>query len=388
MSDPRRPGSLPALKLANRRRLLAVLQDGRAISQAELARLTGLAPATISSLVRTLSAEGELVVSEGIANGRRSRLVELSPQRRRYGIGIDLGRTHVRVVVGTEIGDVLAEATAALPDRHHADVAMDAITSLVDAVREQAGLEADQIMVVAMGVPAPVDAATGAVTEAAILPPWVGFPLRERLHDALGRPVVVENDADLGAIALARQTGIDDSLVFVKVASGIGAGVAINGQLLRGHSGAVGEIGHLALDPGLSMVCRCGRRGCLETVSSAESIRIALSSALDSDLELADVVRLVREGNPVAVRILDEAGEMLGRGLGWLAMIVNPAEIALGGPLLAVGDAWLRPVREGFRRAVLPGVAAQTRLTLSPLGERTVAVGALVASLREQIVMS
>ncbi|MFW5898837.1 MAG: winged helix-turn-helix transcriptional regulator, partial [Jiangellaceae bacterium] len=128
MPDETRPGSLSALRLANRRRLLAVLQDGRSVSQAELARLTGLAPATVSGLVRTLSAEGELVVSEGIANGRRSSMVELSPKRRRYGIGIDLGRTHVRVIAGTDAGEVLAEVVADLPERHRAGTTIDAIT--------------------------------------------------------------------------------------------------------------------------------------------------------------------------------------------------------------------------------------------------------------------
>ncbi|MFW6090336.1 MAG: ROK family protein [Actinomycetota bacterium] len=382
MPDETRPGSLSALRLANRRRLLAVLQDGRSVSQAELARLTGLAPATVSGLVRTLSAEGELVVSEGIANGRRSSMVELSPKRRRYGIGIDLGRTHVRVIAGTDAGEVLAEVVADLPERHRAGTTIDAITSLVGAAQQQAGLADDQVAGIAMGVPAPLDVATGVVTEEALLPDWAGIALHERLHAALGRPVAVDNDANLGAVALARRLDAD-SVVFVKVASGIGAGVALGGRLWRGHSGTVGELGHLTLDPGLSTVCHCGRRGCLETIASAGSIRSALNSALDLDVGISDVLGLLNEGNPVALQILEDAGEMLGRGLGLLAMLLNPAVIALGGPLIAVGEPWLHPVRRGFRRAVLPGVADRTRLILSPLRERTEAVGALLAALDE-----
>ncbi|WP_053207384.1 ROK family transcriptional regulator [Jiangella muralis] len=381
MPDATGPGSLSSLRLANRRRLLGALPAGQAVSQAELARLTGLAPATISGLVRTLVDDGELVVRQGVANGRRSRLVERAPVRQRYGIGVDLGRTHVKVVAGAAPGEVLAESAVVLDGGLRPDTVLEVIGALAASVRQEAGLTTAQIAGVAVGVPAPIDTATGVVTETAILPALVGFPLRDEVARLLGRPVVVENDANLGALALARRAGAGRSVVFVKVGSGIGAGVAVGGELLRGDSGAAGEIGHLALDPALSVVCRCGRRGCLETVGSAESVRTALSSALRRDLALPEVLGLIGDGHPVAVHVLEDAGELLGRGLGWLAMILNPADIALGGPLLAAGDAWLGPVRQGFRRAVLPGVAERTRISISPLGEGTEAVGALVASL-------
>ncbi|RIQ37393.1 ROK family transcriptional regulator [Jiangella rhizosphaerae] len=378
---PRGPGSLSALRLANRQRLLLALTGAEAVSQAELARLTGLAPATISGLVRDLVDEGELVVRQGVANGRRSRMVERAPVPQRYGMGIDLGRTHVKVVAGADPGEVLTESSAGLAGGLRPDSVMEVIDALAATVRERAGLTADQVAGVAMGVPAPIDIATGSVTETAILPELVGFPLRDEVSRLLGRPVVVENDANLGALALGRRAGAAGrSVVFVKVGTGIGAGVAVGGELLRGDAGAAGEIGHLALDPGSSAVCRCGRRGCLETVGSAEAVRSALSSALQRELGLGEVLGLIGDGHPVAVHVLEDAGELLGRGLGWLAMILDPAEIALGGPLIAAGDAWLRPVRQGFRRAVLPGVAARTRVVISPLGEDTEAVGALVAA--------
>lgn len=381
MPDATGPGSLSALRLANRQRLLLALTSGQQVSQAELARLTGLAPATISGLVRDLVDEGELVVRQGVANGRRSRMVERAPVRQRYGLGIDLGRTHVRVVAGVEPGDVLADAAAELPVGPAPAAVLTAIGTLTAKVCAAAGLATGEVSGVAVGVPAPVDTVTGVVTETAILPSLVGFPLRDELSALLGRPVVVENDANLGALALSRRPGAPRSVVFVKVGTGIGAGVAVGGQLLRGDFGSAGELGHLALDPGLSVVCRCGRRGCLETVASAESVRAALSSALQRDLGLDEVLGLIGDGHPVAVHVLEDAGELLGRGLGWLAMILNPGEIALGGPLLAAGEAWLRPVRQGFRRAVLPGVAARTGLVISPLGEATEAAGALIAGL-------
>lgn len=379
-----RPGSLSALRLANQRRLLSALQDGRQISQAELARLTGLAPATVSGLVRDLADEGELVVAEGVANGRRSRMVQRAPGRLRYGIGLYLGRAHVEAVAGTEAGDLLAESSAELAPGYAPDAAAEAVVALATEVRERAGLTPGQVSGVAVAVPAPVDVRTGTLTEPVVLPALVGVALRERLREALGRPVVVENDANLGALALTRRAGAGPGpLVYVKVATGIGAGVAVDGRLVRGAAGSAGEIGHLPLDPGLTTVCRCGRRGCLETVGSAESVRAALAGALRRDLGAADVHELIAGGHPVATRVLEDAGEALGRGLGWLSMVVDPAEIVLGGPLTAAGDAWLGPVARGFRRAALPGVARRTRITLSPLGERTECVGALIASLTE-----
>nr|WP_281386401.1 ROK family transcriptional regulator [Jiangella mangrovi] len=364
--------------------MLSALQDGRQISQAELARLTGLAPATVSGLVRDLADEGELEVGEGVANGRRSRMVRRSPQRLRYGIGLYLGRAHVEAVAGTEAGDLLAESSAELAPGYTPDAAIAAIAALAATVRERAGLTADQVTGVAVAVPAPVDVRTGTLTEAVVLPALDGVALRERLGPALDRPVVVENDANLGALALTRRAGAGAGpLVYVKVATGIGAGVAVDGRLVRGAAGSAGEIGHLPLDPGLTTVCRCGRRGCLETVGSAAAVGTALAAALGREVGPAGLHDLIAEGHPVAARVLEDAGEALGRGLGWLSMVVDPAEIVLGGPLTSAGEAWLRPVVRGFRRAVLPGAARRTRISLSPLGERTESVGALIASLTE-----
>ena len=375
---PRGSGSPSALRRANTERVLRHLRSSGASTQADLARATGLSPATVSNLVRSLVDDGRVATGTTTASGRRATQVTLVPQAgRQVALGIDVGRRHVRVVVATESGEVVGESAHELPAGHRASECLQVVADLVSEVRVAADHAGHRLVGAGLGIPGPVDVRTGLVGHGAILPEWVGLPIAETFAERLGMPVHVDNDATLGALAEARwgaYKGVQD-LVYVKVASGVGSGLVLGGRVHRGHLGMTGEIGHLPV-AAYGQVCRCGNRGRLETVASVPSMLAALGVSAGRLPRTSELISLVQAGDPAALRVLEDAGAALGQVCGGLCNVINPAVIAVGGPLTAVGEALLPSIRHGLSRATTPAVAEATVLTLTTLGDRTEALGA------------
>jgi predicted NBD/HSP70 family sugar kinase len=198
--------------------------------------------------------------------------------------------------------------------------------------------------------------------------------------------VHIDNDANLGALAEHRQgTGRGHhTLVFVKIASGVGAGIVIDDRLFHGADGTAGEIGHLTVSDQGPM-CRCGSRGCLETYTSSEHI-LRLVSATLPGATLQDLVDEATSGHVSAQRALEDAGLHLGWALASLVNLLNPSVVILGGEMVRAGDLLLDPTRTGLRRHALDAVA-QTPVVASALGSRASLVGAvLLAAERTELV--
>ena len=373
------PGSTSSLRMANRHRVLDVLRDDAGVfTQAELARATGLAPATVSSLVRELSAEGLVETEPG--SGRRGSAVRLS---RETGIvaGIDFGHSHLAVAVGDLSGRILGEYRRRLDDGvdHHQMLA-DA-RSMLDSVR----VGDARLRAVGLGLPAPV--AGDVVQSSAIFPGWEGVNAREVAEDVFGVPVHVENDANLGALAEHRMGAGrgHDSSVYVKTASGVGAGIIVGNELFHGASGTAGEIGHLTLDEN-GPLCRCGKRGCLEAYTSTPFVTQEVAGQIPGADDIDLVVAAARDGNVAARRALEEAGSHLGRGLASVVNLINPSIVVVGGHLAMAGDLLLEPARVALRRYAVDPVAS-TPVLPSELEGRASTIGAvLLAAERTHIV--
>jgi predicted NBD/HSP70 family sugar kinase len=217
----------------------------------------------------------------------------------------------------------------------------------------------------------------GVVRSSAILPGWVGVNAPEAAYARFGAAVHIDNDANLGALAEHRH-GVargHDSSVFVKVSSGVGAGIVLEDRLFHGNGGTAGEIGHLTLDEN-GPVCRCGSRGCLEDYTST----VALQSMMQLQLPGAsvdDIVRAAREGNVSALRALEDAGLHLGWALASVVNLLNPALVVVGGELARADELLLESARIGLRRHALDAVAS-TPVVASELGERASLVGAVL----------
>ncbi len=266
------PGSTASLRTANLQRVVGVLraqEAGEPVTQADIARQTGLAPATVSNIVRELAATGLLEVEPG--SGRRGTTVALA---RSAGLvaGIDFGHSHVAVALGDMTGSLIAEERHRLNAGHPHNEGLDRAHDLLEQLLAGAGLERTAIRTIGLGLPAPMTA--GVVRSSAILPGWVGVNAPEAAGKRFGAVVHIDNDANLGALAEHRH-GIargHDSSVFVKVSSGVGAGIVLEDRLFHGNGGTAGEIGHLTLDEN-GPVCRCGSRGCLEAYTSTVALQ-------------------------------------------------------------------------------------------------------------------
>ena len=282
---PSAPGSTSSLRAANQSRVLGALRTAladEAPTQAELARMTGLAPATVSNIVRELSTAG-LVESEP-GSGRRGSSIRLSPAAGLVA-GVDFGHSHVAVAVGDLTGRVLAEERTRTTDQLGHVEALELASSILRRLLDGRG----PLRQVGLGLPAPVK--NNVVRSAAIFPGWEDVDAGAAAAAVFGVPVQVENDANLGALAEHRQgTGRGhNTLVFVKIASGVGAGIVVDDRLFHGADGTAGEIGHLTISDQGPM-CRCGSRGCLETYTSSEHI-LRLVSATLPGATLQDLAR-------------------------------------------------------------------------------------------------
>ncbi|GAB2754470.1 ROK family transcriptional regulator [Sinomonas soli] len=369
------PGSQSALRKLNEQRIVEALMAGPA-TQAELSRQTGLSTATVSNIVKVLCDASVVATEPTTSSGRRALSVRLNSNSA-VAVGIDFGRRHLRVVLANLAYEVLAEESMMLPLGHQADVSITAAVDVLDRLLAESGVRREHIVGVGAGIPGPIDHRTGTVVQGAILPEWVGFQILAHLEERLGLPVFVDNDANLGALSEVTwgpHNGVEN-LMFVKIGSGIGAGLIINGAPFYGHVGVTGEIGHSTIvEHGL--VCRCGNRGCLETVASTTTMSELLSRGHPDQMTPDEIVERARAGSAAVLRVLDDAGLAVGRALGAVANLISPEVIVIGGPLAGLGEILLEPIRRGLLRHAVPLVGETTALAMSALGARAEALGA------------
>ncbi|WP_426246895.1 ROK family protein [Nocardioides sp. LHG3406-4] len=387
------PGSTASLRTANQQRVLDVLrrgmpvpEDGVVVSpvtQAELARLTGLAPATVSNIVRDLSAHGLVDTEPG--SGRRGTTVRLA---RTAGLvaGIDFGHSHVAVALGDLTGAMVADRRRPLDAGHPHEEGLDLASTLLDELLDEAGVAPTILRGITMGLPAPIT--DGVVRSSAILPGWVGVHAQDAAEKHFGVPIHVENDANLGALAEHR-VGVargHTCSVFLKISSGVGAGIIINDAVYHGSLGAAGEVGHLTLDEQGPM-CRCGSRGCLEAYAAVPAVTAMMAGQLPG-AGIDDIVEAALSGNVAAVRTFEDAGLHLGWGLASVVNLLNPGLVVVGGDMARAGELLLEPARIGLRRHALDAVAA-TPVVASQLAERASLTGAvLLAAERTELLAS
>jgi glucokinase-like ROK family protein len=274
--------------------------------------------------------------------------------------------------------EVLAESGRELDVDHSADQGLDAAAELVEEVLGEAKVDRKAVIGVGMGLPGPINRATGKVGSSSILPGWVGLDAAQEMGRRLGLPVHVENDANLGALAeyvWGSGKGHSD-VIYIKLSSGVGAGLLLGGRLHEGAGGTAGEIGHTPAQQGAA-ICRCGSRGCLETVASARAIAEQLGASRGEHVSTQELLQLTRDGDPAAARLIAEAGREIGVALAGLCNLINPSCVIIGGDLSAAGDLITEPVFESIRRYAIASAAEQVSVVAGVLGERAELLGAL-----------
>jgi predicted NBD/HSP70 family sugar kinase len=229
-----------------------------------------------------------------------------------------------------------------------------------------------------MALAGPVDHRHRALHRSAILAGWLDLDAAAELERRINFPVHLDNDSNLGALAeatLGACRGIRHA-AYVSLSSGIGAGLIVDGSLYRGHRGTAGEIGHVLIDPA-GMICRCGNRGCLETLASSGAIVGLISASRGGELSMSDVLELARAGDPGARRAIGDAGRAVGSALAGLVNAFNPEMVVVGGNLSEAGDVLLGPLRASLERSALPVATQELTVCVGALGERANLLGAI-----------
>ncbi|WP_456845501.1 ROK family protein [Cellulomonas sp. P5_C6] len=374
-------GSQSSLREANRALIVETVHRHGGLTQVELAGATGLSAATVSTIVKELLGAGVVETRNTTRSGRRAQMVTLA-HRVGLAVGIIIGHRQLRVALGDVTSEVVAEQTLPLPPEHRVDTSLDRAALLVADLLERVGSTGDEVVGIGVGLPAPVDSTTGMISVRGMMRGWDEVHVAHVLSKRLASPVFVDNDANLGALAESAHgaSRIYRDSVYVRASYGTGAGIVIGGQVHRGFAGTAGEIGHVQVDP-QGDICRCGSRGCLDTVVGAAALLEPLRSSHGS-LALRDVIQQAIDGDPGCARVIADAGSTIGEVVSGLAMAVNPECIVVGGELAETGELLLGPLREAIRHRVLLNQIAPLEVVPAELGQRAEVIGALELVLR------
>jgi predicted NBD/HSP70 family sugar kinase len=361
--------------------LLRLIRLGSANTRGDLVSTTGLARSTVSQRVDALLAQRLLVAEDDAAStgGRPPQLLSFNG-----GAGVVLaahfGATRARLAVTELTGQVVLEEAHDIAIADGPDAVLTWLESGFDRLLAGAA-KGKRVLGVGVGVPGPVEFRTGMPIAPPIMPGWDGYPVGKRLRERFGAPALIDNDANLMALGERRREWPDtDDLLFVKIGTGIGAGVISRGRLLRGAQGAAGDIGHIHLRDHADVVCRCGNHGCVEAVAGGGALAQELGVA-----GVRDVVRLFREGRPAATAGIRAAGRRLGAVLAASVNAFNPAVIVIGGDLAGADEPLLAGIREVVYQRAVPLGTRSLRIVPSTLGDQAGVIGAAIVAIEHAL---
>ncbi len=370
--------------------MLQMVRDQEVSSRADIARATGLARSTVSQRVETLL-EMNLLTEEEESSSSGGR----PPTRLRFNekggvvLAADLGATHASIGITDLGGTVLALESSEKRIAEGPDALLTWVRHRFVELLRDGGHDLSEVRGIGIGVPGPVEFARGRTMNPPIMPGWHGVSISgEFSADYPGVPVLVDNDVNIMAIGefwSQWRNSIQD-LLFVKVATGIGAGLITNGHIYRGAQGAAGDIGHVQVvdrrrneDNGrYERLCTCGNTGCVEAVASGSALAEDLTRKGFSARTTRDVVGLVRAGNLEAVRLVREAGRDIGSVLAHLVNFLNPAVVVVGGDLANAEEPLFAGIREVVYRRSTALATGQLQMLRSRLGDTAGVTGAAV----------
>ncbi len=380
-----RGGNAGHLRRSNLERVQAFAMDQpNPFTRAELIQTTGLSAPTVGSLVSYLIRRG-LVRDLGPGPSRGGRRPFFMEFNARYGFvaGIALGPTRTQLAIADLRGERLAHLVMPTPSDLGPLALLTRIATATRALLREAGVPQERLLAVGAGAPAVVDRERGMVVALAPnLRGWSNVPVGAILKNALGAPVVVENDVNLAVLG-ERWRGAargHDTCAFILVGTGIGAGIVSEGVLHRGHRFLAGEIALMCMGP--QYVNRdFGPRGCLETLAGLKALAAGWPRHAGDDPErwVAELFEAAHGGDRQALKAIDRAATLVGIAVANLSLVLDPSLIVLGGAVPAQGTLFLEQVRRTVNRIV----PAPTEIVVSTLGEEATLWGSLLAATTE-----
>ena len=390
-----RASDLHDMREANIALVLRLIRQQGPLARVAIARRTGLSRTTVSSIVDSLLAdelvrEGE-TLNAAPSGGRRPILVHFN-ESAGIILGIDFGRTHFTLLATDLHAHVIARKSGPCDTDLGPDVLLHRLISEIRQLVSEHHLDWDRVVGVGMGIPGPVDATLNMLVTPPRMAGWDMVDVTAILRSALGIPVLLNNDANLGALAEGRYGEAigASNYIYVKVGTGIGCGLVIDGKIYRGSSGVAGEFGHFTIDKD-GPLCACGNQGCLEAVAGAPQIvRMALSAGYgqgeatvrapgddeDAEVDVADVIQAALRGDKACRAAVGRAAELIGVAMAGLVNLVNPSVILLYGSVARAGELLLEPIRKAIRERSLLAASRTVRVQTSALGDSAIALGA------------
>jgi glucokinase-like ROK family protein len=374
--------------------VLDAVRIGGARSRSEVAERTGLGRAVVAQRVAELASHGLLVESGmGPSTGGRP------PRRLAFGhdagvvLSADLGATSIDVAVADLAGRTVSHRSEAADVSLGPVVVLGRIEQLFRELLDEANPERRPLYGIGVGLPGPVEFETGRPVAPPIMPGWDNYPVREQLEAVFDAPVWVDNDVNvmvMGEWRLGVARG-QRNVVFVKIGTGIGAGLISDGQLHRGSTGSAGDVGHVQIVED-GVVCRCGNIGCLEALAGGHALareadalaRSGRSRVLGEMLAAGgaptarDVADAASRGDPASVELLQRSASYVGAMLATVVNLFNPSLIVIGGGVAAAGDLYLATIRQAIYRRSLPLATRSLQIVPAGLGPMAGVVGAAV----------
>ena len=373
----------------NRLLVLNYVRENGPLPRVQLAQETGLSRTTVSNIIDTLLQEGFVregdLLDAAPVGGRRAMLVHFNADAGRI-MGLDVGRTHLAMILTDLQAEIIARTSGPFEMARGPEICLPLLINEVRAFVESASVPWSRIVGIGVGIPGPLDARQHTLSGPPGMPGWDGVDVWQALHQAFNVPLYLDNDANMGALSECRYgAGMgSDYLAYVKVGTGIGAGLIFNGRIFRGHGGSAGELGHMTIDENGSL-CSCGNRGCLETLVSASALiqkaheavslgitnhLLRLTSGNSQTMSIETIARAARDGDRFSLRLLSEAASQLAVAMAGTVNLLNPELIVLGGGLSAgAGDLLLPELERAVKQRVMIESAGQVQLQLSSLSE-------------------
>jgi glucokinase len=308
-------------------------------------------------------------------------------------VGLDVGGTAIKAGVCSEDGELLHTFEGPTENEKGSDRVLANMAKYARSVVDEMSASWSDVEGVGVGVPGFLDIQNGVLLTSPNLV-LRNTPLKSVLSEALGKPVRVNNDANVAALGEAwggAGRGVSDCVMYT-LGTGVGGGIIIGGRIVVGFSAMAGELGHIAIVPDLEAIqCGCGKKGCLETVSSATGIirmakdaveRGELAQLADREITAKDVFDLAKAGNETAARIVQRAAHYLGKSMALVSVVVNPQRFIIGGGVAKAGEYLFGLIREAYLKHALEAASKGVEIVPAELGNNAGVVGAAGLILR------
>lgn len=369
--------------------------SGIGLSRTDLADKMGLTRAAVSLIVNDLL-ESQVIQeaeSRSTPSGRPPIILEINPTRGLVG-AIDMGATHLSIALADFTARIHHETEYPFDIKDGPETCIEEAAKYLNQMLAGLQLSVSDLSAIGIGVPGPVNTEAGMVIAPPIMPGWDHFPIRETLEKKWDCPITLNNDAELGALgewAYGAGRG-EKNIAYIKIGSGVGAGLILNQQIYGGTTGAAGEIGHLTIDED-GPLCNCGNHGCLEAFAGGHAIarqgqllaksgkRTLLSNIPLDKITALEVTEAARHGDLHAQEIIKRAGTSIGIAIAGLINLFNPSIVIIGGGVAQIGDTLTNPIRKAVRERAMRASEQSVRITTGMLGRRSLLIGATIQAI-------